>query len=161
MKRKYPYKTKYGIFENENKIIIQDWNNFRVSINDYMNGTNEITPEEFEKIFFEVSKLCGDDYVIATIKNEYRVIKKSEYKEILLSNQTDEEKKQQKIYNINSEIDMLNDCLKNTDWYIIREKETKKAIPENIKKEREKAREQISKLRLEVDNLLNNDILKL
>lgn len=152
MKRKYPYKTKYGIFENENKIIIQDWNNFRVSINDFMNGTNEITPEEFEKIFFEVSKLCGDDYVIATIKNEYRVIKKSEYKEILLSNQTDEEKKQQKIYNINSEIDMLNDYLKNTDWYIIREKETQKAIPENIKKEREKAREQISKLRLEVDN---------
>lgn len=46
------------------------------------------------------------------------------------------------------EIEKLQSYLKNTDWYSIRESETGKSMPDEIRKNRQSARDRISELNL-------------
>lgn len=64
-----------------------------------------------------------------------------------------EQKEEKEKYNLSREISENESYLFSTDWYVLRELESGKVIPKNIKERREKARKRISDNRIKLGAL--------
>lgn len=58
--------------ENLTKLNI-DWHNFEVSFDTYFNGGQGLTIKEWERVWFAVNELCGDEYWITSLDDRYKV----------------------------------------------------------------------------------------
>lgn len=101
----------------------------------------ETTFEEYIEVTEEMH-----ENIISQANEEQKLIKADkDGKPILV------ERPQPSKQEINSaKIEELQNFLKDTDWYVYRAMETETPIPEDIKKKRAEAREEISKLREEL-----------
>ncbi len=91
-----------------------DWQNFDVPFDNYFNGDREHTAEEYEEIFNFVNSKCHEsgEYAIDCFEDHYKVRKKSEINERIISMLTSEQKAESK----RAERDVI---LKATDVYML------------------------------------------
>ena len=50
-----------------------DWHEFEVDFDTYFNGGQGLTDGEWERVWFAVNKLCGDEYQIQSLDDKYKV----------------------------------------------------------------------------------------
>lgn len=117
------YYVKY--FDNEIAEVIS----FESQDNSGWNESN--IPEDFEK--------CSEEVVIGYDGKYY---KKSQ----LPQKPKDEITREEIIFQINQ----MQQYLSDTDWYVTRSIESKKAVPEEVRLKRKEYRDNISKLRLKI-----------
>lgn len=119
----------------------------------YKNGT-AIVILGFEKLKSQIKPYLSFDYDELFFTKEEKVYIKSKTKVLLSEEQTqeiigfiDNLSLQKDKIKLNEIINSLQTFLNNTDWMIIREIETGKKMPENIKLQRADARIRIEELR--------------
>ena len=108
-----------------------------------MTQINDIITNEDGKLYAETAIWCNENgAVLEEIESKNGVRR---FKVVPVPEETDEEKRKFRIAELQDFLDM-------TDWYAVRFAETGVEVPEDVKAERQSAREEISRLRSEVDN---------
>lgn len=103
-----------------------------------MTKINDIITDEIGKIYAETAIWCNENgAVLEEIEPENGVRR---FKVVPVPEETDEEKRKFRIAE-------LQNYLAATDWYAVRFAETGVDVPEDVKAERQAAREEISRLR--------------
>lgn len=136
-----------------------DYKDFDISLDDYFNGTDEITPQEYELIYKKVVEACNlnnEGYTIDCWGGRYTVQKFSDLEKIHYNKMSSKEKKEYDTQKSQNELkNTVNDnkyLLQIEDYKIIKCMEaflTNSPMPYNIeelKTKRDKMREIINQL---------------
>ena len=103
-----------------------------------MTKINDIITDENGKLYADAAAWCNENgAVLEEIEPENGVRR---FKIVSVPEETDEEKREFRIAELQDFLDL-------TDWYAVRFAETGVAVPEDVKAERQAAREEISRLR--------------
>lgn len=67
--------TDLADFDDDGQLIKLniDWHEFEVDFDTYFNGGQGLTDGEWERVWFAVNKLCGDEYQIQSLDDKYKV----------------------------------------------------------------------------------------
>lgn len=107
-----------------------------------MTQINDIITDEIGSVYAETATWCNENNaMLEEIEPEGNIRR---FKVVPVPEETEEEKREFRIAE-------LQNYLNNTDWYAVRCAETGVEIPDEIKAERQAAREEISRLREESD----------